>query len=174
MNPKTSETLAAALEATNRWFAEDRKRPDLTLQLVDKTTAKSIARDFEAMGGKHRKVKHWDWEDLYFRKVRYKDAWLYALVRRGRPRCLCYGRIEIKDRYVSLEYLERAPYARGIRGLATSTAFQFARTIAVLLDLPEVRINDPFPQLVRFYERTLGLVRHPLEGPVKYLYVRTS
>lgn len=173
MNPQTPQILAAALEQTNKWFKEELNRPDLSLQLVDKATAPRVTSDFMFMGGKRRKVAHWDWEDIYFRKVRYKDAWLYALVRRGRPRAMCYGRIAIKEGYVSLEYLERAPYARGVRGLVTSTAFQFARTIAVLLDLTEVRVNDPFPQLVRFYEQTLGLQRHPAEGPVKWLYVRT-
>jgi hypothetical protein len=124
-----------------------------------------IAIDFECAGGRHRKV-HWNWEDLFFARVRMKDAWMYAMVRGGRPRAMCYGRIEVGQGYVSLEYLERAPYARGIRGLTAPAAFQFARAVALLLDLDEVRLNEPFPQLVRYYERTLGAVRHSAAGAV--------
>lgn len=165
--------LAAALDQTNLWLSGTLGRPDLQLQLVSASNARAMALDFERAGGKRRKV-HWNWEDLYFSRVRFKDAWMYAMVRGGRPRALCFGRIEVGHGYVSLEYLERAPYARGLRGLAAPAAFQFARAVALLLDLDEVRLNNPFPQLVRYYERTLGLVRHPPSGPVKYLSVKVA
>lgn len=168
-----NEVLAAALDQTNLWLAETIGRPDLQLQLVSQPMARRTAIDFEKMGGKRRKV-HWNWEDLFFTHVRLKDAWMYAMVRGGRPRAMCFGRIEVGQGYVSLEYLERAPYARGIRGLTAPAAFQFARAVALLLDLDEVRLNNPFPQLVRYYERTLGGVRQPTDGAVKYIYVKVN
>jgi hypothetical protein len=158
-----SEVLAAALDQTNLWLAETLERPDLHLELVSQATARRTVLDFERGAGRHRKV-HWNWEDLFFTHVRYKDAWMYAMVRGGLPRAMCFGRIEIVGGHVAL----------GLRGVTALAAFQFARAVALLFDLDEVRLNDPFPQLVRYYERTLNAVRHPAAGPVKYLYVKVK
>jgi len=50
-----------------------------------------------------------------------------------------------------------------------------ARAVALLLDLTEVRLNEPFPHLVQYYERVLeGAIRHPAVGPVKYLSVKVA
>lgn len=169
-----NEVLAAALDQTNTWLAQTLGRPDLQLQLISQPIARASAMQFERGGGLGRKV-HWNWEEIFFSRVRHQDAWMYAMVRAGRPRAMCYGRIQVKGAYVSLEYLERAPYARGIRGFTAPTAFQFARAVALLLDLTEVRLNEPFPHLVQYYERVLeGAIRHPAAGPVKYLSVKVS
>ena len=169
-----NEVLAAALDQTNTWLAQTLRRPDLQLQLISQPVARSTAMQFERGGGLRRKV-HWNWEEIFFSRVRHQDAWMYAMVRAGRPRAMCYGRIQVKGAYVSLEYLERAPNARGIRGFTAPTAFQFARAVALLLDLTEVRLNEPFPHLVQYYERVLeGAIRHPAAGPVKYLLVKVS
>lgn len=167
-----NEVLAAALDQTNTWLANELGRPDLQLQLVSQPVARRIALQFERAGGRRRKVQ-WNWEELFFSRVRHQDAWMYTMVRSGLPRAMCYGRIQVKGGHVSLEYLERAPYARGLRGVTAPTAFQFARAVALLLDLTEVRLNEPFPQLVRYYERIMeGAIRHPTSGAVKYLSVK--
>jgi hypothetical protein len=169
-----NEVLAAALDQTNAWLAQTLGRPDLQLQLISQPIARATAMQFERGGGLRRKV-HWNWEDIFFSRVRHQDAWMYAMVRAGRPRAMCYGRIQIRGGHVSLEYLERTPCARGIRGLTAPTAFQFARAVALLLDLTEVRLNEPFPHLVQYYERVLeGAIRHPAVGPVKYLTVKVK
>jgi hypothetical protein len=169
-----NEVLAAALDQTNTWLAQTLGRSDLQLQLISQPIARTAALQFERGGGRRRKV-HWNWEELFFSKVRHQDAWMYAMVRAGRPRAMCYGRIQVKGGHVSLDYLERTPYARGIRGLTAPTAFQFARAVALLLDLTEVRLNEPFPHLVHYYEKVLGeAVRHPAVGPVKYLSVKVT
>ena len=118
---------------------------------------------------------HWNWEEIFFSKVRDQDASMYAMVRAGSPRAMCYGRIQVKGGHVSLDYLECTPYARGIRGLTAPTAFQFARAVALLLDLTEVRFNEPFPHLVHYCEKVLGeAVRHPAVGPAKYLVAKVT
>ncbi len=77
------------------------------------------------------------------------------MVRAGRPRAMCYGRIQVKGGHV------RTPYARGVRGFTAPTAFQFARAVALRLDFTEVRLNEPFSHLVQYYERVLeGAIRH--------------
>jgi hypothetical protein len=53
------------------------------------------------------------------------------------------------------------------------TAFYFARAVALLTDLDGVRVNEPFPKLVEYYERVLGasgtpVVRHPAERDVEF------
>lgn len=125
-----NEVLAAALDQTNAWLAQTLGRPDLQLQLISQPIARTTAMQFERGGGLRRKV-HWNWEDIFFSRVRHQDAWMYAMVRAGRPRAMCYGRIQIQGGHVSLEYLERTPYARGIRGFTAPTAFQFARAVAL-------------------------------------------
>jgi|GEM_PF-3389637 len=172
MSVLLSQVFAAALDETNGWlFAEGHP---FRSTLVTGTNARQMAMDIEQAGDLQRRVS-WDWETLYFRRVRHKAAWMHAMVRRGqsfKARALCYGRVEVRGGYVSLEYLERARHARGLKGLTVFTAFQFARTVAVLLGISEVRINDPFTQLVSYYERALRAHRHPAEGPVQYLYTR--
>lgn len=168
-----AQVLAAALDETNGWLAT--QGHPFRLILVNATNARQMALDIEQSGDGRRKVG-WDWETLYFRRVRHRKAWMYAMVRgrrsAARARALCYGRVELRHGHVSLEYLERARHARDIKGLTVFTAFQFARTVALLLGIGEVRVNDPFPQLVAYYERALNANRHPTEGPVQYLYTR--
>ena len=52
-------------------------------------------------------------------------------------RARCYGRIRKRGLCVALNTRARA-HARGIRGFTAPTAFQFARAVALLLDLTEV------------------------------------
>ena len=157
-----NEVLAAALDQTNTWLAQTLGRPELQLQLISQPIARVTALQFERGGGLRRKV-HWNWEELFFSKVRHQDAWIYAMARAGRPRALCCGRIQIKGGHVSLEYLERTPYARGIRGLTAPTAFQFARAVALLLDLAEVRLRRTSP--VPCALLTSGCSRGPFDTP---------
>ena len=149
-----NEVLAAALDQTNTWLAQTLGRPDLQLQLISQPIARATAMQFERGGGLRRKV-HWNWEEIFFSRVRHQDAWMYAMVRAGRPRAMCYGRIQVKGAYVSLEYLERAPNARGIRGFTAPTAFQFARAVALLLDLPFIIV---FLAVMFFYSLELTLI----------------
>jgi len=163
-----TQILALALAETNNWFASTAQRPDLTLNLMDAASAGPVARAFVAGIERHRQVE-WDWSALFHRRVKHQDAWMFAIVCRGRPRAMCYGKIEVRHGFVAIEYLERRPYTRGLRGLTAPAAFQFAKTVAVLLNIQEVRLNQPFPQLVRYYIRTLGVSRHPPVGGVQYL-----
>lgn len=161
----------AAAAAVNQWLGEELGRSDLRLRLVNEATVKSDVARFVA-GARSRRVSHWDWERLFHRNVKHKKAWMFTIEgTRGRtgPGAMCWGKIEVRSPgYVSIEYIERRPYAR-LRGLTTVTAFQFVLIVAGVLGVDEVRIVDPFPQLIRFYTDRLGVVRHPPTGQVQYL-----
>lgn len=179
MVPHKNEVLAVALEQTNSLLSGALGRSDLQLELVSHTSARSTARAFERLAGLRRKMKHWDWEELFFKRARRPRGWMCAMVLRGEgPSAMCYGRIEVSDGYVSIDYLESSGDER-LKGMVAPTAFQFARAIALLLDLDEVRLSEPFPELVEYYEGVLGLlgipaVRHPAEGGVKFLSVKVQ
>lgn len=169
-----NEVLAAALGQSNVWLADVLQRPDLQLELVPQNAARSTVQAFQLLAGKGRKV-HWDWEDLYFRFARKPRGWMFSMVLRGTgPGALCQGMVQ--DDHVSIDYLERVA-GEQLQGVVAATAFQFARAVALLLDLDEVRLKDPFPELVEHYEQVLGAmgpaaVRHPADGAVKYLCVK--
>lgn len=168
-----NEIFAAAIQVTNDWLSTTQSG-DLEIQLLsDNTTVARVTKQFISHC-KHRRKVDWDWSTVYHKRIKYQDAWMFALVRRGTPGALCCGRIAIVDRYVSVERLERTPYRRGLRGLVVPTTFQFARAVALLLDLHEVRIEQPFPQLVRHYEKVLRGIRQPATGEVKYISVQVK
>lgn len=178
MSFQKNEVLAAALGLTNQWLASEQLRPDLQLQLVSQTAARSTAQAFQRRGGPARQV-HWDWEALYFKRARRPRGWMFAMVLTGAgPEAMCHGRLEVDNGYVSVDYLERAP-GEQLQGIVMPTAFYFARAVALLTDLDEVRVNEPFPELVEYYERVLGAfgtpaVRHPAEGGVQFLSVKVQ
>lgn len=171
-----NEVLAAALGQTNAWLSDVLLRPDLQLELVPQHTARSTAEEFQKNAGQNRRV-HWNWEELFFRFARTPRGWMFAMVLRGTGTgALCQGMVQ--DDYVSIDYLERADDDK-LQGVVTLTAFQFARAVALLLDLDEVRLKEPFPELVEHYEQVLGsmgppVVRHPPDGSVKYLSVKVQ
>lgn len=179
MVPHKNEVLAAALAQTNALLADVLERPDLQLELVSHTSARPTARAFERLAGLRRRMKHWDWEELFFKHARRPRGWMCAMVLRGEgPSAMCKGRIEVSDGYVSIDYLESSGDER-LKGMVAPTAFQFARAIALLLDVDEVRLNEPFAELVEYYEGVLGIfgipaVRHPAEGGVKFLSVKVQ
>ena len=70
-----SEDFAAALDAVNSWLADELDRRDLQVRLVTPSSAKRVAIEFEQLAKRGRRVD-WDWQDLFFRRVRYRDAWM--------------------------------------------------------------------------------------------------
>lgn len=168
-----NEVLAAALDQTNNWLASEALGPTaFQIQLVTQASVRNLASQFEAVAG-DRHVD-WNWERIFFKKVRHKDAWMYAVINGTSPNGFCYGKIEVKEKYVSLEYLERAAPIADLQGRMLQIAFQFARTVALLLDITEVRLNEPFPALVTYYEEALGAIRHPASGEVQYMAVEVQ
>ena len=176
--PSSPQVLAIALAQTNQWFADVMLMPNVQLQLIDEMNIQRIARQF-LTSIKHRKVD-WDWEAMFHKKVKFAarygcKAWMFAITVRGRAGAMSWGKIDIRPPgYVSIEFLERRPYVRGLRGLAAPAAFQFAKTVAALLDVDQVRLSRPLPELVRYYTRSLGLVRHPVAGRVQYLFAKVN
>jgi hypothetical protein len=173
LKPEELETLVAAADEATRWLATEMGRADLQLRLVDERTVKRDVEAFVARLHGRRKVQHWDWLAMFHKKVKYRNAWMFVVDgRRGHvgPRAMCWGKIEVRaGGYVSIEYVERRPYAR-MGGLTTVIAFRFAQVVAGALEVAEVRINEPFPELVPFYTAKLGVNRHPPTGRVKYLF----
>lgn len=106
-------------------------------------------------------------------------GWTCAVVCAAKaPGAMRDGRLEVDDGNVSIDYLESSFDAR-IKGMVAQTAFLFARAIALLLALDEVRLNEPFLELVQYYEGILGLfgfpvVRHPAEDGVRFLSVKVQ
>jgi hypothetical protein len=168
------EAIAAAAVVANEWLAD--RHPALTLVLVDTTTVKLTVERF-VRGARRRKVTWWDWQNLFYKKVRGRSAWLFALRRGELPVALCLGTISVSKDHVALEYLERRPYVHGVRGAPLAVAFQFALALASGLGISEVRINSPLnDKLARYYERRLEMtpVRHGPKGDVQYLYKKLA
>jgi len=178
MSHLKSEVLAAALAQTNGWIAAELKRPDIWLELVLQHTARQTAEAFATIAADRRRV-HWDWESLYFKKARKPDGWMFSIIVKSQgPSAMCYGRLDVKKDYVSINYLESAQVEE-LKGLVALISFQFALTVAIVLDIDELRLCDPFEELVPFYERVLqalGMpaVRHPAEGSVQFLSAKVS
>jgi hypothetical protein len=163
------EALAAAVGVVNLWLQN--RFPGLALGLEAGATIKGTVQQFvDASPG--RIVSHWDWENFFHKQVKHKrNAWLFSVRRGGQPVALCLGKVHIRDDHVALEYLERRSDAVDVKGLPVQVGYAFAAAVANVLGLSEVRINQPFPELVTYYADALGMepVRQKENGPVNYL-----
>jgi hypothetical protein len=167
------QVLAAAAAQTTQWLAGTMWRADLRLRLVNEDSIKRDSQVFVSRMSHRRKVAHWDWVKLFHSKVKYRRAWMFAIESsRGcpGPRAMCWGKLEVHaPGYVSIEYIERRPFAR-LSGLTAVTAVQFIMIVADAMGLDEARLTKPFPKLVPFYMTNLGMSRHPATGEVEYLF----
>ena len=161
------EAVVATVDQLNMWLLSELELTDLRVQLVTRSSVRSTVQKFTAQA--HARLVDWDWEKIFFRKVRLKPAWMFELVQLDNPGALCFGQVNIKEDYASIEFLERQTGFDSLKGLVAQIAFQFAATVARLLGLPEVRLMNPHPDLVNYYESTLCLTRHLLLGEVQYL-----
>jgi len=161
-SPKTATVLNDSLKADNPDL-------DLRLDLVDGPLAKKLGNIFSATD-LVRQVD-WDWQSIYHKWVkREKFAWMFALSSSKTYGALCYGTVSIHDECVSIEYLERKLDVTSLKGLTAHIAVQYAELLAVYLRLGEVRISDPDPELIAFYERNFGLTRQSEHVEVEYLF----
>jgi hypothetical protein len=163
------EALAAAVGVVNLLL--EQQHPGLVLGLEAGSTIKGTVQQF-VEGTAGRLVPHWDWENFFHKQVKHKrNAWLFALRLGAQPVALCLGTVHIGQDHVALEYLERRSDATDIKGVPLQVGFAFAAAVASVLGLSEVRINQPFSELVSYYAETLGMepVRQKPGGPVNYL-----
>lgn len=82
---------------------------------------------------------------------------------------VCYGTISIDNDCVSLEYLERKLDFVALKGIAAEIAIQYAEALAGYLELGEIRVCDPDPALVEFYEQNFSMARQSVGNEVTYL-----
>ena len=167
--------LATSAIAIQEWIDEVYPTSQVTFSLLTPSSARGTVRAFLAATRNRRKVT-WDWERIFHKKVKFTSgAWMFALRRRDLPVTLCYGRIQVADSYVSIDYLERCRFLHGVKGKPLAVAFQFAVLLAGELDIEFVRINEPLNRrLATFYQRELGMSRHPAKGEVQYLSKRVK
>lgn len=146
---------------------------DLRIDLVDGPLAKKLGKIFSATD-LVRQVD-WDWQSIYHKWVkREKFAWMFAISSSKTYGALCYGTVCIHDECVSIEYLERKLDVTSLKGLTAQIAIQYAEILAIYLKLGEVRISDPDPELITFYERNFGLTRQSEHVEVEYLSKKVS
>lgn len=166
---KLLEAQAATLDATNEWLQQTFPGNGLKLELIARSTARSLAQAFNAPD--MERLVDWDWEQLFFRKIQHqKTMWMFGITVRGRYGAACLGTINIASDYVSIEYLERHPKVHELSRLTALIAIQYIQALAIYLDMDTVRISDPDPLLLDYYERTYGFVRHEEAGAVRYLF----
>jgi len=170
LSKEIEEAVAAASQVANGWLQG--RDPSLSLRIERMASIKPTVAAF-VHGGWKRKVGHWDWVRLFHKEVKWNDAWLFSLLRGQQPVALCLGSISIQEDHVAIEYLERRLDVPGVKGVPLAAAFQFAAAVAAVLELGQVRVNNPINDtLVDHYARTLHMtpVRQTPGGRVDYLY----
>lgn len=168
-----NEAYLATLTAMNERLASE--FPDLALQLemVDAPLARKLGRIFHPQDAE-RQVE-WDWEALFHKRVkREKSAWMFAVSAVGAYGAVCYGTISIDGDCVSIEYLERKLDVVALKGIVAEIAIQYAEALAAYLELEEIRVCDPDPALLDFYEQNFGLIRQSEDGEVTYLFKKAK
>ena len=141
---KLLEAQAATLDATNEWLQQTFPGSGLKLELIARSTARSLAQAFNAPD--MERLVDWDWEQLFFRKIQHqKTMWMFGITVRGRYGAACLGTINIASDYVSIEYLERHPKVHELSRLTALIAIQYIQALAIYLDMDTVRISDPAP-----------------------------
>lgn len=163
------EACLATLAAVNEMLADEYPDLGLRLAMVGAQEAKQLRKVF-APFDQERQVA-WDWERLFHKCVkRDKSAWMFSVLVEQSHGAVCYGTIGVEDGCVSLERLERNTTVPQLKGLVALIAVQYASALATYLALSEVRVCDPDPALVTFYEQNFGLTRHSKGKEVTYLF----
>jgi hypothetical protein len=161
--------LAATLQAVNADLANTHDTVGITVELVTGTQVINRLLQRFMHEAKPRRLDV-DWEDVFHKRVKGQKAWMIQILQSSRTGALSCGRVEIRKGYVSIDYLEKRPTFNHPRGLSTQVAFRFAKTLATILEIEQVRLNDPLPDLVSYYEKSLGLARHTVRSKVQYLF----
>jgi len=152
------EACIATQVVMNEQLAIEFPDPILRLELVDAPLAKKLGQIFQPHSPD--RWVNWDWESLFHKRVkREKAAWMFALSVGGDYGAVCYGTISIATDCVSIEYLERKLDVPALKGVAARVAMQYVEALASYLELTEVRVCDPDPALIEFYETNFGLTR---------------
>lgn len=167
------EACFATLAVMNERLASEFPDPVLRLDMVDAALARQLGQVFHPQDPE--RWVNWDWETLFHKRVkREKAAWMFAVSAGGDYGAVCYGSISIDGDHVSIEYLERKLDVGALKGIAARIAVQYAEALAAYLELGEVRLCDPDPALVEFYEQNFGLARHSDGGDVTYLFKKAQ
>lgn len=162
------EACFATLTAMNEDLAIKYPHLNLRLAMVDAPAAKQLVKSFPPQD--QARLVDWDWAMLFHKRVkRNKSAWMFTVSLAHAHGAVCYGTISIENGCVSIEYLERKGDVAALKGLAALLAIQYAEALAVYLELSEVRVCDPDPALIDFYEQNFGLTRQSEGNEVTYL-----
>ncbi len=161
------EACLATLAAMNEMLADEYPDLDLQLAMVGVQEAKQLRKVF--VPSDQERMVDWDWEQLFHKRVkRDRTAWMFLVSVEQTHGAVCYGTIGVDDDCVSVERLERNTEVPQLKGLAALIAVQYAAALATYLALGEVRVCDPDPALVTFYEQNFGLTRHSKGKEVTY------
>jgi hypothetical protein len=157
----------------NERLAREYPGQALQLAVIDAPLAKQLGKVFSAQN--LERWVDWDWEELFHKRVkREKSSWMFAVVVAGSYGAVCYGTISIDNDCVSLEYLERKLDVVALKGIAAEIAIQYAEALAGYLELGEIRVCDPDPALVEFYEQNFSLTRQSVGNEVTYLFKKVQ
>jgi len=157
----------------NERLASDYPGQALQLAVVDGPLARQLGKVFNTQD--LERWVDWDWEALSHKRVkREKSAWMFTVVVAENYGAVCYGTISIDKDCVSVEYLERKLDVAALKGIAAEIAIQYAEALASYLELGEIRVYDPDPALVEFYEQNFCLTRQSDGGGVTYLFKKVQ
>lgn len=167
------EACFATLAVMNEQLAGEFPDPAVQLEMVDASLARQLGQVFHPQD--LERWVNWDWETLFHKRVkREKAAWMFAVSVGGDYGAVCYGTISVNGDSVTIEYLERKLDIAALKGVAARIAIQYAEALAVYLELGQVRVSDPDPILVEFYEQNFDLTRHSDDGEVTYLFKKVQ
>lgn len=167
------EACFATLTAMNERLAVEFPNLALLLEVVDTSLARQLGKIFHPQDPE--RWVDWDWEALFHKRVkREKTAWMFAVSVDGDYGAVCYGTLSIEGDCVSIKYLERRLEVEALKGIAAAIAIQYAEALAAYLELGEVRVCDPDPALVEFYEQNFGLIRQSDGSEVTYLFKKVQ
>lgn len=167
------EACLATLAVMNERLASEFSAHVVQLEVVDAPKAKQLGRVFHFED--QARLVDWDWESLFHKRVKNKKAaWMFAVTVGGEFGAVCYGTISVDSDCVSIEYLERKLDVTVLKGIAAEIAIRYAEALAVFLKIGEVRICNPDPALVGFYEENFDLSRHSDGDEVRYLFKKAQ
>lgn len=167
------EACFATLAVMNEQLAAEFPDPAVQLEMVDAPLARQLGQIFHPQD--LERWVNWDWETLFHKRVkREKAAWMFAVSVGGDYGAVCYGTISIDGDCVCIEYLERKLDVATLKGTAARIAMQYVEVLAAYLKLKEVRVCDPDPALVEFYEENFDLTRQSEGNEVTYLFKKVQ
>lgn len=133
---------------------------DIKITRIESETIKQWNTGWKPINPRKKPDGGWDWallrEQYYFKKCRYAPQRRIDIAiweRETQQLCgLALGEVEKNRSFLTIDYVEGAPTNHPLKGHVLDLVLTIVKRYAIVLNIHELRLNDPVDGLIRHYE----------------------